>query len=131
MGNDIFKKIRKLRVKLEEAITKKGLNSPEVREISNKMDELLNDYEKNTKIVEFPKYSMMPEWYKKSYRDLKKITEDFKKFPSVEEWNMYAKTNNLLCNVSLEYITQLNWNYLKIKSERELNFKVIKSPEKK
>ena len=76
--------------------------------------------------VEYPKENAFFECYKKSYLELRKITEDFKKFPNVEEWNKYAKENNLLSHVSMEYISKLNWKYLKIKVERELNFKVIK-----
>lgn len=73
----------------------------------------------------------MIECYQKSYIALKKITEDFKKFPSVAEWNFYAKQNDLLSHVSLEYVSKLNWKDLKVKVERELNFKVIKKLEKK
>lgn len=130
MDKSIIKKITKLRIKLNRTIEEKGLNSDEVRKLSDKMDELINEYNRQVKTVEFPKYSKMSEWYKKSYTNLKKITYDFKKFPSVKEWNLYAKNNNLLSNVSLEYISDLNWNLLKVKVEREINFKVIKSCKK-
>lgn len=131
MDKSIIKEIRNLRIRLNKTIEKKGINSDEVRKLSDKMDELINEYEKNVKIVEFPENSNMIEWYKRSYTELKKITYNFKKFPSVQEWNLYAKNNNLLNNVSLEYISKLNWNYLKIKVEREINFKVIKNDKKK
>lgn len=130
MGNDIFRKIRKLRIKLERAVNEKGLNSCEVREISDKMDELINEYERSIETVKYSQYSDMKRYYEKSYMELKKITDDFKKFPSVPEWNLYAKNNDLLSNVSMEYISKLNWNYLKIKVERELNFKIKKNKEK-
>lgn len=130
MDRDIFRRIKKLRIKLEKAIEEKGLNSNEVRELSDKIDKLINEYEQSIKIVEYPNNSLMLEYYKKSYAELKKITEDFKKFPSVAEWNYYAKENGLLSHVSMEYISKLNWNYLRIKVERELNFKVIKKPKK-
>lgn len=128
MDKDIFRKIKKQRMKLEESIEKNGIDSNETRKLSDKIDELINEYEQSIKIVEYPKNSEMLRWYKKSYVALKKITEDFKKFPSVEEWNLYAKNNNFLSHVSMEYISKLNWNYLKIKIERELNFKVVKKP---
>lgn len=130
MDRDIFRRIKKLRIKLEKAIEEKGLNSNEVRELSDKIDKLINEYEQSIKIVEYPNNSLMLEYYKKSYAELKKITEDFKKFPSVAEWNFYAKENDLLSHVSMEYISKLNWNYLRIKVERELNFKVIKKQKK-
>lgn len=95
------------------------------------MDELINEYEESIKIVEYPKNSLILECYKKSYAELKKITEVFKKFPSVVEWNYYAKENDLLSHVSIEYISKLNWKYLKMKVERELNFEVVKKPKKK
>lgn len=126
MDKDIFRKIKKLRIKLEKAIDDEGLNSNEVRELSDKMNELINEYEESIKTVEYPKNNEIFECYKKSYSALKKITADFKRFPSVEEWNQYAKNNDLLSHISLEYISELNWNYLRIKVERELNFKVRK-----
>ena len=131
MDRGIFKRIKKLRIRLEETIEEKGLNSNEVRELSDKMDELINEYEQSIKIVEYPSNSLMLKGYEKSYSELKKITEVFKKFPSVEEWNYYAKENDLLSHVSIEYISKLNWNYLKMKVERELNFEVVKKPKKK
>lgn len=130
MDREIYRKIKKLRTRLEKAINEKGINSIEVRELSDKMDELLNEYEESVKIVDFPQNSEMLEYYNKSYAELKKITGDFKKFPSVPEWNYYAKENNLLSNSSLEYIGKLNWKYLKIKVERELNFRVIAKSKK-
>ncbi len=126
MGKEFYRKIKKLRTKLENAIDEKGLDSKEVRKLSDEMDELLNEYEESIKIVEFSINAKMLEYYHKSYKELKKITKEFKKFPDVEEWNMYAKNNDLLSHISLEYISRLNWKYLKIKVERELNFKVMK-----
>jgi len=110
---------------------KNGLDSNEVRKLSDKIDELINEYEESIKTVEYPEHSVMFECYKKSYSELKKITINFKKFPTVQEWNHYAKDNDLLSHASMEYISMLNWNYLKIKVERELNFKVTKKSEKK
>lgn len=130
MDKSIIKEITKIRIKLNRTIEEKGIDSDEVRKLSDKMEEVINKYYSNIKTVEFPKYSNMIEWYKSSYTELKKITYNFKKFPSVQEWNLYAKNNNLLNNVSLEYISKLNWNCLKIKVEREINFKVIKNHKK-
>lgn len=126
MDKNIFRKIKKVRIKLEKAISQTGLNSQEVRKLSDEMDILINEYEKSVKIVEYPKNSSMLEWYKISYAQLKEITGNFKRFPTTEEWNMYAKNKNLLSHASLEYISKLNWNYLRTKVERELKFNVIK-----
>lgn len=125
MGRDIYRKIKKVRVNLEKAITEKGLNSKEVRELSNKIDELINEYEKSIKIVEYPEGSNILEYYESSYRELKKITNEYSKFPIVKEWNHYAKNNDLMSHASLEYVSTLDWNYLRIKVERELNFKIV------
>lgn len=124
MGKDIFNRIRSLKKKLDKSIQKNGLNSNETREISKKMDKLISEYYDSTKIVEYPKNSSMIVFYNKSYEALKNITLQLERFPKIEEWNSFAKENYFLSHVSLEYISKLNWNYLKIKIERELNFKI-------
>lgn len=124
MGRDIYRKIGSLRNKLHKSIEKTGLNSKETRELSDKIDELINRYEKSIKTIEYPQSSKMMGHYKKAYAELKKITENFGKFPSVSEWNYYAKENNLLSSASLEYISTLNWNNLRVKVLRELNMEI-------
>lgn len=124
MGKDIFRKISSLRNKLQSSIEKTGVNSNETREISNKMDILIKEYYDSIKEVEYPKFSDMYLYYKKSYKELKDVTQQLEKFPTVQEWNKFAKENNYLSNVSIEYISRLNWKYLKIKVERELNIKI-------
>ena len=121
MARDIYRSIGSLRKKLHKSIEKTGLNSSETRELSNQIDELINKYEQSIKILEYPQNSKMITYYKEAYAELKKITKDFNKFPSVTEWNNYAKTKNLLSHASLEYISTLNWNNLRIKVLRELN----------
>ena len=64
-------------------------------------------------------------YYEKSYEALKNMTQQLERFPTVREWNNYARENNYLCHISLEYISKLDWNYLQIKVEREINFKKI------
>lgn len=121
MGNDIFKKISSLRNKLHKSIEKTGLNSSETREISNKMDILIKEYYDSIKEVGYPEFSDMYLYYKKSYEKLKDVTQQLEKFPTVQEWNKFAKENNCLSNVSIEFITKLEWNYLRVKVLRELN----------
>ena len=88
------------------------------------MDILIKEYYDSIKEVEYPKFSDMYLYYKKSYKELKDVTQQLEKFPTVQEWNKFAKENNYLSNVSIEYISRLNWKYLKIKVERELNIKI-------
>ncbi len=125
MSKDEMKKIRNLRNKLHKSIQKNGLNSETTRKISDEMDTLINEYYNNVEKTEYPKDSEMIEYYNKSYNALKDITKELKKFPTVKEWSQYAKENNYLCHLSLEYISKLDWNYLQIKVEREINFKKI------
>ena len=66
----------------------------------------------------------MLEFYKISYQELKKITKEYNRFPMVQEWNHFAKSKELLCHASLEYVSTLDWNYLRVKVLRELNMKV-------
>jgi len=124
MEKNKIKKIRSLRKKLDKSIQKSGLNSNETRKISNEMDILINEYYSSIEQKEYSEESNMIDYYKQSYKALKKITDEMKKFPSVQEWNKYAKENNYLSNVSLEYISKLRWNYLRVKVLRELNMKI-------
>lgn len=124
MKIDIFKRIKKLRKSLNKSIEKYGLNSNETKEISREMDELIKEYYSSVKTVEYPKFSDMILYYKKSYEMLKSVTLQLNKFPSVQEWNSFAKENNCLSHISLEYISKLDWNYLEIKVKRELNLEI-------
>lgn len=124
MKNDIFRKISSLRKKLDKSIEKYGLNSDETAQISNEMDKLIKEYYSNIKTVEYPELSDMIVYYKKSYNMLKHVTLQLKKFPTISEWNTFAKENNALSHISLEYISKLNWNYLEVKVKRELNIEI-------
>ena len=55
----------------------------------------------------------MHDSYLKSIKNLKKITKDFVKFPTIKEWNYYAKENNLLSSESLKYISGNSWHDLR------------------
>ncbi len=122
--SDIVKNIAILRKKLEKSIKKYGFHSQNTMQLSNEFNILINKYYEQNKIVNFPSTSQMGYFYKKTYEKLKEITEENKKFPTVKMWNKFAKENNYLSNVSLEYISKLDWNYLQIKIEREINFKI-------
>ena len=120
MSKDIYIKIKSLRKKLHRSIDKTGLNSPETRKISDQMDQLIKQYYNSIKETEYPEFSDMYLYYKMSYKKLKDVTQQLKKFPTVQEWNKFAKENNYLSNVSVEYIAKLEWNYLRVKIMREL-----------
>ncbi len=53
--------------------------------------------------------------YKESIKHLKKITKHFGKFPTIREWNFYAKQNELLNSESLKYMSDSTWQDLKDK----------------
>lgn len=124
MSRYIYKIINSLRKELNKSIEKTGLNSAETREISNKIDKLIEEYYDSIKEVDYPQYSDMYVYYKKSYKELKDVTIQLQRFPSVQEWNKFAKENNCLSHVSLEYVSRLNWKYLEIRVEREVNEKI-------
>ena len=112
MLRDIVKKIEDLKKKLYTEIDVSGLNSNKTREISEEIDNEINKY-----------YNEQTEMYKnyiKSILHLKKITQVFGDFPTTREWNKYAKENMLLSNVTIEYISGLNWNKLRKKIKAEI-----------
>ena len=111
---DRFEKLRK---KLDKAIEKYGLNSKETKEISQKFDKLVNSYYE--KEAQYAEDNTMYIKYSESIKALKKITKDFSKYPTIKEWNNYAKENKLLSTESIKYITGINWHELRnrIKSE--------------
>lgn len=121
MGKDVYKKISSLKNKLNKTIQRTGLNSKETREISDKIDSLINEYYNSIKEIEYSEFSNMYYYYKKSYEALKNVTQQLERFPPVQEWNKFAKENNHLSSISLEYIAKTNWKYLEIRIERELN----------
>lgn len=108
--------VEELRKKLHEAIDKYGINSEEVYKISTEMDKLLNKHGYDDKNVMYNKYL-------DSMYELRKITKLFAKFPTVEEWNRYAKENLLLNSESIKYFSGLNWHKLKDRIKNDLNKK--------
>ena len=108
--------VEELRKKLHEAIEEYGINSEEVYKISTEMDKVLNKRGYDDKNVMYNKYL-------DSMYELRKISKEFGEFPTVEEWNQYAKTNNLLNSESLKYISGMNWHKLKNKIKQEMKLK--------
>ena len=124
MAQDSIKKIRSLRNKLHKSIKKNGLDSDETRKISDEMDKLINEYYDNIQQIEYPTDSEMKVYYEQSYKQLKIVTQQLERFPFTQEWNKFAKENCLLSSMSMQYISKLNWNYLRAKVLRELNMNI-------
>ena len=104
-------KFERLRKKLNESIEQNGLNSEKTKKISRKFDELINSYYE--KEVQYSHESIMYKKYVESINELSKITKDFAEFPSIPEWNKYAKEKGLLNSESIKYISGLNWHDLR------------------
>lgn len=124
MAQDSIKRIRSLRNKLHKSIKKNGLDSNETRRISDEMDKLINEYYDNIQQIEYPADSEMRVYYEQSYKKLKLVTQQLERFPSVQEWNKFAKEEYLLSSTSIQYVSKLNWNYLRTKVLRELNMDI-------
>lgn len=124
MAQDSIKKIRSLRNKLHKSIKKNGLDSDETRKISDEMDKLINEYYDNIQRISYSADSEMKLYYEYSYKQLKIVTQQLERFPSVQEWNKFAKEKVLLSSMSMQYISKLNWNYLRTKILRELNMDI-------
>ena len=124
MQQDNVKRIKSLRNKLHKSIKKHGVNAEETRKISDEMDKLINEYYDNIQRIGYPADSEMKVYYEQSYKQLKIVTQQLESFPSVQEWNKFAKENCLLSSISMQYISKLNWNYLRTKILRELNMNI-------
>lgn len=103
----------KLRKKLDESIETTGISSEKTRKISIKYNELVNNYYKKEK--QYHAGNFMHKKYLESVQNLRKVTKDFVKFPTIKEWNYYAKENNLLNTESLKYISGNTWHELRNK----------------
>ena len=101
----------KLRGKLDESVEKYGLHSERTKKISRRYNRLVNLYYQNEK--QYHRSSLIHDNYLESIECLRKITKDSVKFPTIEEWNYYAKENNLLNSESLKYISGNSWHDLR------------------
>lgn len=61
--------------------------------------------------------------YLDSMFGLRKISKIFGEFPTIDEWNKYAKENYLLNSESIKYISGLDWNKLRNQIKKEMNIK--------
>ena len=101
----------KLREKLNESIEKNGLNAKQTQKISKRYNELVNSYYQRER--QYHQDNLMHIKYLESIKSLRKITKDFVKFPTIQEWNYYAKENDLLNTESLKYISGNSWHELR------------------
>lgn len=88
------------------------------RKIEWRFDKMVNNYYKNEK--QYKENSIIRVKYIETIQRLKRITKDFVKFPTINEWNHYAKEKNLLNSESLKYISGNNWNNLRNRILSEL-----------
>ena len=79
----------RIREKLHESIEKNGINSEKTKRISERFDKLVNSYYINER--KYNTNCLMYIKYTESIKHMKKITKEFAKFPSIDEWNKYAK----------------------------------------
>ena len=119
----VLKEIKRLKRRLYEAIEKYGINADKTRVISEQLDQLINEFNSKQRILS--EDNNMKTAYDKSILKLKQITIDFGSFPTVKEWNYFAKENTLLSSESIKYISQLNWNELREKVLHEINKKIF------
>ncbi len=121
MEKKLSNEIRNLQNELNNDVQSDELDNTKAIELSNKIDKLVNDYYLVSMYGrKFPANSNMKKYYELSYRELIKLTMKNNKFPSLEEWNKYAKENNLLSSESIKYISMLEWKYLKLKVNKQI-----------
>ena len=119
-------KIEKARYELNKSIEETGLNSERTRQLSNKIDELINLYYETKeetytrKQKEYPFDCKMIENYKKSYIELKEYCLKNNTFPTTKEWNDIAKKNKYLSCQAIEYVSGLTWNEIREKILKEI-----------
>ena len=108
-------RIKRLQKKLDQEVKINGINSKKARRYSIQIDFLINKYYN----IEYPfekeyeQNSELYKYYKISFNKLKQLTRDFSKFPTIEEWNHFAKENNCLNHISMQYISGLDWHRLR------------------
>jgi len=64
---------------------------------------------------QYKENNLMYQKYVESLKHLRKITKDFIEFPTIKQWNQYAKENDLLNTESIKYISGSSWHDLRSK----------------
>ena len=125
MSRKLYNERKSLQKILDKNIEKKGLYDEKTIQISYMLDDLISNYYKSIPKREYSSTSIMKLFYDISYEELKKVTVKNDKFPEVAEWNKYAEQNDLLSSESMKYISILDWKYLRVKVNREINMKIF------
>lgn len=121
MDRKLNYEIRDLQSKLNNELQQDSLHDGKTIKLSNEIDKLINHYYSlSSGVIKFPTNSKMNLFFEESYRELIKITKENKKFPELEEWNKYAKENNLLSTESMKYIIGVEWKYIRLKVNKEI-----------
>lgn len=102
-----------LRNKLHQAIEEGGLHSVKTIKISKKYNDLINFHYQNER--QYHPDNLMYQKYVESLQYLRKITKDFIEFPTIKQWNYYAKEKDLLNSESLKFISGSSWHDLRNK----------------
>lgn len=110
---------------LHYALNEYGLNHEVTRKASDEIDKLINKYYSKKHDKEYPTNSDMYEEYRKSYEQLKQMSIQLQRFPSIEEWNKYAKENDYRNSECIKYISGLTWHELRSKIDLEKNLKIF------
>lgn len=113
-------KIKKVRKQLHKTIDRYGLCHERCIEEGKKFDQLAISKMKQCYKREEKKH------LDKALDALLFVTIQLEIFPSVTIWNHYAKENDTLSSITLEYMTGKNWNQL-----RTMTYKKIKQMFKK
>ena len=116
-----YKDIKNIRKKLNESVKLYGIQSRETRELSDKMDILINYYYRSIQIMDIKDETLLNGYYK-SYMHLKEYVKDIGKFPTKTEWSSYAKMHNSLNTESIQYISMLDWRHIEKRIKMEINF---------
>ena len=106
-----------MRERLERIRRKLHIVTKETKKISKNFDKILNEYYK--KEVQYPENSLIYLKYDESINYLKEIARKEERFPTIQEWNKYAKKHELLSSESIKYISGVNWHELR---NRTINF---------
>lgn len=110
-------KIEELREILYKAIDSFGIGSKEAHELSEEISrEIVREQEEELRDKQYN----IKKVYITSYKALKDKVRTTKKFPTEKMWNRHAYKYNYLNNVSMQYISGMEWLRLKKKIANEI-----------
>lgn len=118
-------KLKRIRKKLNKEINKNGTISNRAIEAGKIIDQIT--------VEEMQESYRQKEWslFERSMKALQYVTVQLEKFPTVEEWNRFAMENGMYSSLSLEYMSQMNWNKIRTNIYKEINHSVKQAKQKK